>query len=39
MDKRVGLGPQGSDQKTSTDKGVVDLADARADQSAPTPYK
>jgi len=29
MDKRVGLGPQGPDQKTSTDKGVVDLADAR----------
>src|SRR5881628_296715 len=29
MDKRVGAGPQGHDQKTSTDRGVVDLADAR----------
>lgn len=29
MDKRVGTGPQGHDPKTSTDGGVVDLADAR----------
>ncbi|HEV8368971.1 MAG TPA: sigma 54-interacting transcriptional regulator [Pyrinomonadaceae bacterium] len=29
MDKRVGLGPQKPDQKTSNERGVVDLADAR----------
>ena len=29
MDKRVGPGPQGHDQKTSNERGVVDLADAR----------
>src|SRR3954447_15351934 len=29
MDKRVGTGLEGHDQKTSMDSGVVDLADAR----------
>ena len=29
MDKRVGPGPQAHDQKTSNERGVVDLADAR----------
>jgi hydrogenase-4 transcriptional activator len=29
MDKRVGTGPQNPDQRTSKERGVVDLADAR----------
>jgi hypothetical protein len=29
MDKRVGHGPFGRDQKPPTERGVVDLADAR----------